>query len=88
MKLPVLSAHKVIRILEKEGFQILRQKGSHISLYKKIEKKTLLVVVPDQKRNQNRNPHRDFKASEPYKRRISRFVEKIKEFIHSPHTPW
>jgi predicted RNA binding protein YcfA (HicA-like mRNA interferase family) len=49
MKLPILSARKVIRILEKEGFQILRQKGSHISLYKKTEKKTFLVVVPNKK---------------------------------------
>jgi predicted RNA binding protein YcfA (HicA-like mRNA interferase family) len=49
MKLPILSARKVIRIFEKEGFHILRQKGSHISLYKKTEKKTLLVVVPNKK---------------------------------------
>ncbi len=49
MKLPILSAHKVIKILEKEGFRILRQKGSHISLYKRTEKKTLLVVVPNKK---------------------------------------
>jgi len=49
MKLPILSARKVIKILEKEGFQILRQKGSHISLYKKTERKTLLVVVPNKK---------------------------------------
>ena len=49
MKLPILSAHKIIKILEKEGFQVLRQKGSHISLYKKTKKKTLLVVVPNKK---------------------------------------
>jgi predicted RNA binding protein YcfA (HicA-like mRNA interferase family) len=49
MKLPILSALKVIKILEKGGFQILRQKGSHISLYKKTKKKTTLVVVPNKK---------------------------------------
>lgn len=49
MKLPILSARKVMKILEREGFQILRQKGSHISLYKKTRKKTLLIVVPNKK---------------------------------------
>lgn len=49
MKLPILSAHEIIKILEKEEFRILRQKGSHISLYKKTEKKTLLVVIPNKK---------------------------------------
>jgi predicted RNA binding protein YcfA (HicA-like mRNA interferase family) len=49
MRLPLLSAQKVIKILEKEGFQILRLKGSHICLYRKTEKKTLLVVIPNKK---------------------------------------
>lgn len=47
MKLPVLSAKEIIKALEKEGFRVYRQKGSHISLYKKSDDKTLLVVVPD-----------------------------------------
>jgi predicted RNA binding protein YcfA (HicA-like mRNA interferase family) len=33
-KLPVLSGKELIKILEREGFQIVRQKGSHISLHK------------------------------------------------------
>ncbi len=33
-KLPVLSGKELIKILEREGFQIVRQKGSHVSLRK------------------------------------------------------
>lgn len=50
MKLPVVSANQVIKLLQKEGFQITRQKGSHISLHKKLEGgKIILVVVPQKK---------------------------------------
>ena len=33
-KLPVLSGKELIKSLEQDGFQIVRQKGSHISLHK------------------------------------------------------
>ncbi len=33
-KLPVLSGKELIKILERNGFQIVRQKGSHVSLHK------------------------------------------------------
>jgi predicted RNA binding protein YcfA (HicA-like mRNA interferase family) len=33
-KLPVLSGKELIKILERDGFQIVRQKGSHVSLSK------------------------------------------------------
>lgn len=33
-KLPVLSGQELIKVLEREGFQIVRQKGSHVSLRK------------------------------------------------------
>jgi predicted RNA binding protein YcfA (HicA-like mRNA interferase family) len=33
-KLPVLSGKELIKVLELEGFQIVRQKGSHVSLRK------------------------------------------------------
>jgi len=49
MKLPILPAKKIIKVLEKDGFNVVRQKGSHISLYKKSDDKTYLVVVPDKK---------------------------------------
>ena len=49
MKLPILSANEIIKALEKDGFRVLRQKGSHVSLYKKSEDKVYLVIVPDKK---------------------------------------
>lgn len=41
-KLPVLSGNELISILKKSGFNIIRQKGSHVSL-SKLEYRT---VVP------------------------------------------
>lgn len=46
MKLPVISGNKLIKVLTKQGFQVIRQKGSHVSLFKKIDNEPLLVVVP------------------------------------------
>jgi predicted RNA binding protein YcfA (HicA-like mRNA interferase family) len=45
MKLPVLSGDEVIKALRKAGFEITRQKGSHVSLHKKTPEGILLVVV-------------------------------------------
>lgn len=50
MKLPVVSGNQVIKLLQKEGFQITRQKGSHISLHKKSEEGKIILVVVPQKR--------------------------------------
>ena len=41
-KLPVISGKVLIRNLQKAGFQIVRKKGSHVSLQKGIYK----TVVP------------------------------------------
>ena len=47
MKLPITSSDQVIKLLQKEGFSVTRQKGSHISLHKKLQDgSTALVVVP------------------------------------------
>ncbi len=46
MKLPLISGKDVIKLLQKEGFIVVRQRGSHVSLHKRIDNKTLLVVVP------------------------------------------
>ena len=48
-KLPRLSGRKVIKILSKIGYKVVRQKGSHVILVKKIEKGKKAVVVPDHK---------------------------------------
>lgn len=39
-KLPSLAGNDVIKILENNGFSLIRQKGSHVSLQKKIENKS------------------------------------------------
>jgi len=41
-KLPIISGEELIKILQKEGFRIVRQKGSHVSLQKESYK----TVVP------------------------------------------
>jgi predicted RNA binding protein YcfA (HicA-like mRNA interferase family) len=46
-KLPVISGRECVKALEKAGFQMIRQKGSHISLVR--EKPFAQVVVPDHK---------------------------------------
>ena len=46
MKLPVLSGREVLSILQKQGFIIKRQKGSHITLCKRTPEKGLYVTVP------------------------------------------
>jgi predicted RNA binding protein YcfA (HicA-like mRNA interferase family) len=45
-KLPVLSGKELIKALERDGFQIVRQKGSHISLHKG-EFRTVVPLHPD-----------------------------------------
>jgi predicted RNA binding protein YcfA (HicA-like mRNA interferase family) len=46
MKLPVISGDDVIKALKKAGFEVVRQRGSHVSLHKKTQEGTLLTVVP------------------------------------------
>ena len=46
MRLPVISGKEMIKILTKQGFRTVRQKGDHVSLYKKSGDEPLLVVVP------------------------------------------
>lgn len=46
-KLPLLSAHKIIKALSKVGFELVSQKGSHIKLKRKTEDKVRVVIVPN-----------------------------------------
>jgi predicted RNA binding protein YcfA (HicA-like mRNA interferase family) len=41
-KLPVLSGKELIKFLQKQGFVVVRQKGSHVSL----QKEELKIIVP------------------------------------------
>jgi len=46
-KLPVVSGHQVIRVLERIGYQIVRQKGSHIRLRDENDPEHLPITVSD-----------------------------------------
>jgi predicted RNA binding protein YcfA (HicA-like mRNA interferase family) len=47
-KIPPLSGKEVCRILEKNGFSAVRQRGSHIVMQKQIPgPSTITVPVPD-----------------------------------------
>lgn len=47
MKLPPVSGQDMIKLLAKHGFQAVRQKGGHVSLFKRNDGgEPLLVVVP------------------------------------------
>lgn len=46
-KLKVLSGKEVCKILEQNGFQQVRQRGSHIVMQKKIGDTTTTVPVPN-----------------------------------------
>lgn len=41
-KLPILSGAELVAVLKKDGFEVVRQKGSHVSLQKEIYR----TVVP------------------------------------------
>lgn len=45
-KLPRISGKELIKLLAKMGFQVARQKGSHVILKKETETGTKAVVVP------------------------------------------
>jgi predicted RNA binding protein YcfA (HicA-like mRNA interferase family) len=45
-KIPSLSYTRIIRVLQKEGWIIVRQKGSHIRLQKRLEDNTLKITIP------------------------------------------
>jgi len=46
MKVPSLNYEKVINALRRDGWVVIRQKGSHIRLQKHTEDKTLKLIVP------------------------------------------
>jgi predicted RNA binding protein YcfA (HicA-like mRNA interferase family) len=46
-RLHPLSAREVCRILQKHGFAIVRQKGSHIILRKELRDRGITVPVPN-----------------------------------------
>ena len=45
-KLRVLSGNEVCRILQENGFKLVRQRGSHASMQKTVPGSTVTVPVP------------------------------------------
>jgi predicted RNA binding protein YcfA (HicA-like mRNA interferase family) len=45
-KVPVLNYEKVVRALQRDGWVIVRQRGSHIRLQKHSNEETLRIIVP------------------------------------------
>lgn len=43
-KLPIITSKKLLKILEKSGFQLDRTTGSHFIFYNKIDKKRATVL--------------------------------------------
>lgn len=46
MKLPVVSGKEIVKALQKAGFAVVRQKGSHVHLAKQSGERALHVTVP------------------------------------------
>ncbi len=45
-KVPSLNYEKVLKALQRDGWVVVRQRGSHIRLQKHIENETLKIIVP------------------------------------------
>ena len=48
-KVPSLNYGKVIKALQRNGWVIVRQRGSHIRLQKHVENEVLKIIVPAHK---------------------------------------
>jgi predicted RNA binding protein YcfA (HicA-like mRNA interferase family) len=48
-RVPDLSYREIIRALQKDGWVVIRQRGSHIRLHKHLGERTLKLVVPAHK---------------------------------------
>ena len=46
MKVPSLPYHQIIRALQRDGWTVVRQRGSHIRLQKRVGDELLKVTVP------------------------------------------
>ena len=46
MKVPSLSYKRVVRVLERAGFKVVGQRGSHIRMEKRLGEGRITVIVP------------------------------------------
>lgn len=45
-KVPSLSYHRIVRALQRDGWVVVRQRGSHIRMQKHLPNETLKITVP------------------------------------------
>lgn len=45
-KVPSLPYHQIIRALQRDGWTVVRQRGSHIRLQKRLGNEVLKITVP------------------------------------------
>jgi predicted RNA binding protein YcfA (HicA-like mRNA interferase family) len=45
-KVPSLGYDAIVRALQRDGWVVVRQKGSHIRLQKRVDERTLKLTVP------------------------------------------
>ena len=45
-KVPSLNYEKVINALQRDGWVVVRQRGSHIRMQKRLESETLKLIIP------------------------------------------
>ncbi|PIS29911.1 hypothetical protein COT42_03990 [Candidatus Saganbacteria bacterium CG08_land_8_20_14_0_20_45_16] len=48
-KIPTISGNEAIRCFEKLGYEVTRQKGSHIRLHHKVDKNKKPLTIPKHK---------------------------------------
>jgi len=46
MKIPSLSYARIVRALQRDGWAVVRQRGSHLRLQKRVGDEVLKVTVP------------------------------------------
>jgi len=45
-KVPSLAYHQIIRAMQRDGWTVVRQRGSHIRLQKRVDDEVLKLTVP------------------------------------------
>ncbi|HLC63025.1 MAG TPA: type II toxin-antitoxin system HicA family toxin [Candidatus Nanoarchaeia archaeon] len=47
MKIPQISGKELVKLLQRQGFVVVRQKGSHIRLEKNTLEGTIKITIPN-----------------------------------------
>ena len=83
-KLPAVSGAELVRVLERLGFQVLRQRGSHIVVQKREANRTLTTVVPNHKELAKGTLHTILKKIQLSPEELTRLLTLIVGISHLP----